>query len=1187
MATSITTAELEPNISLQCPLTGQMFCDPVIAEDGHTYEREAIINWLQKHNGTSPITQQLLNINKLQSNLTIKQLIEQFEAILRNKKYQFTLDVDVKKSQRLFQAFGKTVHMAEWIKHNKNNLPKVIVMTITGVRAEKEASFYVELSKHPHIVRTYGLVDNPENKTSVMLLQEYAAKGDLLEFLDNFRRVPDESVLIEIFIQISDAMNFLAYNRIVHGDLACRNILVFRFDEREPENTLVKVTDFGLSRGSSIYITKSSATTTILNIIPYRYAAPEILQNLTSNEYYSEKSDMYSMGVLMWEAYSKGIMPWSEIDNDDDVLKKVIGGERLQMPLACSEQIWNIIQATMAQEPNRRPTFKKLNRMLSECQIRRTTTNTISSTLSSSLSNNSNDVNQLLEHIYEVNEYNDDIPKLFIILHNYCYEWNSEDIWLNKFSLYFICQCQSDNFHLLSESYTIDNPKLFLKKYGSYLTIMIKIVKNIAKFRINSKDLHFQDEEKFWNHFSFGLDKVNELLEKILYNKQLEALNEIHQHLYEWSIRKPNLNRIISSNGKVQWVCNAHHPLDLQQHIKEFENLHIKIDKHNGRIILDGQYSSISIEEFCIILQKHIYFYELSFYYTFVDKSNIDDLINSMQMSVFRNLQVKFDTNYWMGGTSSRIQIGKCRGSFDIITKMIECQKYLKKFEIIYCELEKNSMELLKNAISVNRTLSTFSIKLIAVVKPPREDQEWFGPRDLSYKIISHTDIKEIAIGLNLNQNLSHLILTNDGINDTGAYEIGELLKTNKTLISLDLSGNEIKTKGMKSITDALIKNPILKKIFISNNQLDEESGETIADLLRNNKSITNINISQNLLLDKAAKEIANALQSNQTLLELDISHNKIESIGGYAFAQALRTNRTLKYLNISKNEIFKEGSRYFWECLEGNSTLITLNVSDCRMTDKDTYRPWSNIYRNEGLKTLSISCGEISQKNIEGIKYFLSDDTSLVRIDMEAYCSDITAEQATTIANTLEINKKLAYFQLPSASSKSNPAIHIIFDGLTNNQSITHLELRGSYFSTTPKQFGEVIAKMLHKNKYLKYLNISQNRISEDGLKCISEALIQNNNLTDLDIGGIGGSKREDKTIFYVAEILKANSTLLSLNITGITLTNDGVRELEQALTTNKSLIHLKGKNTSYTFYGGSETGLKQITYNKNIYFD
>ncbi|CAF0982948.1 unnamed protein product [Didymodactylos carnosus] len=87
---------------------------------------------------------------------------------------------DVKKARRpLYQAFGKAIYEAEWIR--QTNGPKFILLQIDSARARKEAAFYVELSRHPYIVRTYGLVQQQQNNLteddSVMLLQEYATEG--------------------------------------------------------------------------------------------------------------------------------------------------------------------------------------------------------------------------------------------------------------------------------------------------------------------------------------------------------------------------------------------------------------------------------------------------------------------------------------------------------------------------------------------------------------------------------------------------------------------------------------------------------------------------------------------------------------------------------------------------------------------------------------------------------------------------------------------------------------------------------------------------------------------------------------------------------------------------------------------------------------------------------------------------
>ena len=294
-----------------------------------------------------------------------------FERFARQNNYVFTLDVHVKrkKGRPLFSTKGKTLYYAEWVSPN-DNFPEILILKLDGACAEKEASFYSELSRHPHVVRTFGcVVDNNRDTTNneaTMLLQEYAHEGSLYEMLVECQKMPDEIMLIEMFLQIIDAMAYLAYNNIVHGDLACRNILVFSFDEKNPKKILTKVTDFGLSRYSRLYSEVPGAARTALKIIPIRYAAPEILAANVKSEDYTEKSDVFSMGVLMWEAYSRGTLPWGDIEHDEEVIRRVMRGDFLPQPNNCSQKYWSIITKTWAKLPKDRPTFSDLKRLLTE-----------------------------------------------------------------------------------------------------------------------------------------------------------------------------------------------------------------------------------------------------------------------------------------------------------------------------------------------------------------------------------------------------------------------------------------------------------------------------------------------------------------------------------------------------------------------------------------------------------------------------------------------------------------------------------------------------------------------------------------------------------------------------------------------------------------------------------------------------
>jgi len=79
------------NYDLICPITYQIFRDPVIAGDGHVYERAAIVRWIVEH-GTSPLTRQPLNLNELQSDDYLKNLANQRRNSVISSEYVTNLD---------------------------------------------------------------------------------------------------------------------------------------------------------------------------------------------------------------------------------------------------------------------------------------------------------------------------------------------------------------------------------------------------------------------------------------------------------------------------------------------------------------------------------------------------------------------------------------------------------------------------------------------------------------------------------------------------------------------------------------------------------------------------------------------------------------------------------------------------------------------------------------------------------------------------------------------------------------------------------------------------------------------------------------------------------------------------------------------------------------------------------------
>ncbi|CAF1498575.1 unnamed protein product [Adineta steineri] len=320
-------------------------------------------------------------------------------ASLRTLRSQcaYKEDVDVRRGEKITGGNGKALYRAEFITTDviKRKDTPIVLLEMIGNDAVLEIYHYITLS-HPNIIETYGLVKpNIEtlNNQSILLLQEYAKDGDLSRLLTERIFIPSKSVLLEIFIQVADAMVYLSKNKIIHGDLACRNVLVVKSHPTNPKQNLVKLIDFGLTQNETI-------PAHVEVVYPIRYAAPEILRN-NGRSGYSSKSDVYSFGVLIWEAFSpEKIMPYDFISNDDEVRQRKLNGEKLKQPNNCDSEIWAVMLQCWENKPEDRPSFETIHSKLKNIQNKNTSSPRLNNNVSSLFNSNYNtDQTNTLQYI--------------------------------------------------------------------------------------------------------------------------------------------------------------------------------------------------------------------------------------------------------------------------------------------------------------------------------------------------------------------------------------------------------------------------------------------------------------------------------------------------------------------------------------------------------------------------------------------------------------------------------------------------------------------------------------------------------------------------------------------------------------------------------------------------------------------
>lgn len=227
---------------LVCPIQMTVFHDPVVASDGHTYERSAIVNWLRT-NTTSPVTRQAISKDTLNPNLLIKQLAEEFRDKCRQRRamYPYRLDIDLKKTDRIddLSTPTKIFYHVEWCGENRNlTNSDVILVHLIGDQAEKIADINCKLAPHPNVIRTSGRVEHQE--TGILLLQDNLPEQTLEHLLEQNDGKLSICTIDTILYQLAFALQHLASQNVVHGNINMKNIYIDQLDPI-PENIKIKL----------------------------------------------------------------------------------------------------------------------------------------------------------------------------------------------------------------------------------------------------------------------------------------------------------------------------------------------------------------------------------------------------------------------------------------------------------------------------------------------------------------------------------------------------------------------------------------------------------------------------------------------------------------------------------------------------------------------------------------------------------------------------------------------------------------------------------------------------------------------------------------------------------------------------------------------------------------------------------
>ncbi|GBB98062.1 hypothetical protein RclHR1_03130003 [Rhizophagus clarus] len=199
-----------------------------------------------------------------------------------------------------------------------------------------------------HLIKTYGFTKDPKLEDYIIIMK-YASGGDLHDCLKQyFTEFTWSKQKLIILWQISKGLENIHNNGFIHRDLHSGNIL-FDLCVSKTERFQWKIGDLGLSQP----VNDTSSNADIYGVIPY--IAPEIFKGSS----FSKESDIYCMGMIMWEL-TTGCKPFSNVEHDINLILRILDGERPKITEDTPECYANLMKSCWDPDPKQRPSAKMI-----------------------------------------------------------------------------------------------------------------------------------------------------------------------------------------------------------------------------------------------------------------------------------------------------------------------------------------------------------------------------------------------------------------------------------------------------------------------------------------------------------------------------------------------------------------------------------------------------------------------------------------------------------------------------------------------------------------------------------------------------------------------------------------------------------------------------------------------------------
>ncbi|KAM9351032.1 tyrosine-protein kinase STYK1 [Symphorus nematophorus] len=217
--------------------------------------------------------------------------------------------------------------------------------------------FHARVCKHENVVR---MLFCQTKRLPMYLVLDACSPGNLLHFLWTLRsrssntadpslNFSEKSVFL-VAKQVAAGLDYLmSEHRLVHGDVAARNILI-------GPGLSARVSGLGVAFGGR---KMDSSMRQKAAEVPLKWQSPErIMMQLSI-----DRSDVWSFGILLYELITLGSPPYPELE-PLSVLPKLQGSYRMKRPENCGGPLYDLMKYCWMWSFKDRPAFSAIIKLL-------------------------------------------------------------------------------------------------------------------------------------------------------------------------------------------------------------------------------------------------------------------------------------------------------------------------------------------------------------------------------------------------------------------------------------------------------------------------------------------------------------------------------------------------------------------------------------------------------------------------------------------------------------------------------------------------------------------------------------------------------------------------------------------------------------------------------------------------------